>query len=385
MQQLPFIINTIAFLILFGGYCALILNYQRWFLRLKPFIPSAQIQASTGFSIIIPARNEEANIAGCINSILNNNYPTSLFEIIVVDDFSEDGTAEVVTQLQHRFPNIQLIQLKNIVATKINSYKKKAIETAITYANHPWIITTDADCLVKKDWLNLFDKYIQQANPVFVAAPVMFTNSNSFLSIFQCLDFISLQGITAASVSAGFSSMCNGANLAYKKKIFAEVGGFKGLDNIASGDDMLLMHKIKTKYPGQIGYLFHPWAIVTTLPAPTWKAFFNQRIRWASKAMNYEDRKIFWVLLLVYLFNLYMLILPFFSIADLFLFKFWLLLLAGKTLCELFFMYPVAAFFSMKKLLWWFPLMQPFHIIYTVVSGFLGKFGKYEWKGRTVK
>ena len=382
---MPFILNITAFLILFGGYCALILNYQRWFLRLKPFIPSTKTQASTTFSIIIPARNEEANIAGCINSILNNNYSTSLFEIIVVDDFSEDATAEVVKQLQGSIPNIQLIQLKNIVPSKINSYKKKAIETAITYANHPWIITTDADCIVKKDWLNLFDNYIQQTNPVFVAAPVMFTNNNSFLSIFQCLDFISLQGITAASVSAGFLSMCNGANLAYKKETFNEVCGFKGLDNIASGDDMLLMHKIKTKYPEQIGYLFHSGAIVTTLPADTWKSFFNQRIRWASKAMSYDDGKIFWVLLLVYLFNLYMLVLPFLSFADFFFLKFWLLLLIGKTLFELFFMYTVAAFFSMKNLLRWFPLMQPFHIIYTVVSGFLGKFGKYEWKGRTVK
>jgi cellulose synthase/poly-beta-1,6-N-acetylglucosamine synthase-like glycosyltransferase len=385
MREIFFITNIVVFIILFGGYCALIFNYQRWFFKLKQFIPSAQMHTGTGFSIIIPARNEEKNIANCVNSILQNNYPEDLFEIIVVDDFSEDRTAEIVQKLQSKYFNIKLIQLKNIVDGEINSYKKKAIETAIDSASNEWIITTDADCEVKSEWLNLFDKYIQQTNSVFIAAPVMFKNDDSFLSVFQCLDFISLQGITAASVSAGFLSMCNGANLAYKKSAFYEVNGFKGVDNIASGDDMLLMHKIKLKFPKQIGYLFHSNAIVSTLPADSWKNFFNQRIRWASKATNYDDKRIFLVLLLVYFFNLYLLVLPFLAFYDVFFLKFWLILLAAKTICELGFMFPVAKFFSLKTNLQWFPLMQPFHIFYTVVSGFLGKFGKYEWKGRSVK
>ena len=143
-----------------------------------------------------------------------------------------------------------------------------------------------------------------------VAAPVKFVNNGSFISVFQSLDFISLQGITAASVSAGFHSMCNGANLAYSKEAFYSVNGFKGVDDVASGDDMLLMHKIKDKYPTQIGYLFHVNAIVETLPMQGWKSFINQRIRWASKASDYSDKKISLVLLLVYVFNLVLLILP---------------------------------------------------------------------------
>jgi cellulose synthase/poly-beta-1,6-N-acetylglucosamine synthase-like glycosyltransferase len=385
MHEFFFIINIVVFIILFGGYCILIFSYQRWFFKLKQFVPLPQMQYRTAFSIIIPARNEEMNIANCINSILQNDYPKHLFEIIVVDDFSEDSTATIIQQLQSNYSNIKLIQLENIVGKQINSYKKKAIETAIGNASHEWIITTDADCEVRNDWLNLFDKYIQQTNSVFIAAPVMFKNDSSFLSVFQCLDFMSLQGITAASVSAGFLSMCNGANLAYKKSAFYEVNGFKGVDDIASGDDMLLMHKIKTKHPKQIGYLFHPNAIVSTLPANSRKIFFNQRIRWASKATSYDDKRIFSVLLLVYFFNLYLLILPFFAFYDLFFLKFWLILLGAKTIFELGFMYPVAKFFSLKKILRWFPAMQLFHIVYTVVSGFLGKFGKYEWKGRSVK
>ncbi len=142
----------------------------------------------------------------------------------------------------------------------------------------------------------ILNEYIHQSSAAFVAAPVSFINTHSFISLFQCLDFISLQGITAAAVSAGFHSMCNGANLAYSKTIFYAVGGFKGIDNIASGDDMLLMDKIQKKVPGSVGFLFSKTSVVQTLPMATWKDFINQRIRWASKTSKYKDKKIVAVL-----------------------------------------------------------------------------------------
>ena len=378
-------ITELISVILTAAYCLLILIYYRWFTKMPQFNSLLTEGSVTKFSIIIPARNEEENIAKCISSILKNNYPLQLFEIIIVDDFSTDNTSAVVLKMQQQFANIKLIQLKDITQSKLNSYKKKSIETAIGKSLYEWIITTDADCIVPQNWLSLFDAYIQLNKPVFIAAPVKFISTNSFISIFQCLDFISLQGITAASVSAGFHSMCNGANLCYNKEAFYAVNGFKGIDDIASGDDMLLMHKIKKQFPGKIGYLFSSNAIVETLPAPDWKSFINQRIRWASKATSYTDKKIFLVLLLVYLLNLSLFLLPFLSLFNADLFVLWLWLLCAKIICEIIFMNSVSKFFSSQKLLWWFPFMQPIHIIYTVASGLLGSFGKYEWKGRTVK
>ncbi|MEJ7683726.1 MAG: glycosyltransferase family 2 protein [Segetibacter sp.] len=154
---------------------------------------------------------------------------------------------------------------------------KKAIELAIERAKGDWIVTTDADCIVTKDWLLNFNNFTRQYNSVFVAAPVKFINTGSFVSIFQCLDFMSLQGITAASVHHGFHSMCNGANLAYNKKAFYEVGGFNGIDNIASGDDMLLMHKIYVRYKKQVHFLFSQSSIIETKPMETWKAFYQSK------------------------------------------------------------------------------------------------------------
>ncbi len=365
-------------------YLLLINIYLYWFNRLAYFRPGTIIPATT-FSVIIPARNEAANIENCIQSILNNNYPASLFEIIIADDFSTDATPEIVQQLQTKFSNIQIISLKNIIAENINSYKKRAIELAIAQSKFEWIVTTDADCVVPENWLQLLNAYIQKNKVVFVGAPVMFNRCNNFLSIFQCLDFLSLQGITAASVSAGVHSMCNGANLAYKKSAFYDVDGFKNADHIASGDDMLLMHKIKLKYPSGIGYLFSDKAIVLTDPMPDWKRFLNQRIRWASKATSYKDKRVFWVLMLVYFTNLFLLLLFLICFFRPQLLLVLLLLMLTKTLFEMPFMYRVAKFYSLQKLMAWFVVMQPFHILYTVVSGWLGKFGTYNWKGRKVK
>jgi cellulose synthase/poly-beta-1,6-N-acetylglucosamine synthase-like glycosyltransferase len=370
---------------LLAGYAFLIENYRRWFLAIEPFTPSEKV-AAIKFSVIIPARNEEEIIASCLQSVLKQNYPADLFEVIVIDDHSADNTAAIMQTLQKQYAHLRLIQLEKLLqGRQLNSYKKKAIEYAVGQASGDWIVTTDADCIVSTNWLNTFNAFIKNRNSVLVAAPVKFINVGSFVSVFQCLDFMTLQGITAASVHHNFHSMCNGANLAYSKKVFTEVGGFTGIDNIASGDDMLLMHKIYKKHPTQIHFLLSTNSVVETLPMPSWKAFFNQRIRWASKADKYNDRRIFLVLVLVYVFNLSFIMVLVLSIRYPALLLVWLAMLVAKTLIELRFIYPVALFFKQQKLLWWFPVMQPFHILYTIVAGWLGKFGKYTWKGRMVK
>ena len=383
MYGFALIITTILLI----GYCCLLLMYRQWLIQLPVFTHKNEARlAATHFSVIVPARNEENNIKQCLESILQQPYPRELFEVIIVNDHSTDETENIVLALQKQYSNLFLLNLKDHLTNKqLTAHKKKAIELAAIQCDGSWIVTTDADCIVTDNWLSNFDQYIQEREPVFVAAPVMFTNDHSFLSVFQLLDFLSLQGITAASVSAGYHSMCNGANICYRKDVFTEVGRFSGIDHIASGDDMLLMHKIKLKYPGKIGYLYSKESIVLTSPMGTWKDFFNQRIRWASKASSYQDKSIYWILLLVYLLNAVLFVLlvssPFIhhGIIN------WLILVSIKTLVELSFMLPVARFYGQIKALFWFPLMQPFHMAYTVVAGWLGKFGTYQWKGRKVK
>lgn len=380
MYQFFFVITIVLLL----AYCLLILLYRRWLLR-SPQFSSNTKEPRTHFSVIVPARNEEDHIGNCLDSLFAQSYPADFFEVIVINDHSTDRTEAVVHAFQQQHPNLRLLNLNELLnGEQLNAYKKKAIELAIAESTGNWIVTTDADCTVGSDWLLMYDHFIQEKDPVFVAAPVIFRHTGSFLSAFQLLDFISLQGITAAAVSAGYHSMCNGANIAYRKDVFYEVGQFRGIDQIASGDDMLLMHKIKQAYPQRLGYLFSQKAIVTTEPIYDWKSFLNQRIRWASKADKYQDRSIFPVLALVLAVNALLLLLLIWGGFVEGGWTNWLLLIALKTLVELSLMIPAADFFHKRAVLAWFPFMQPFHILYTVIAGWLGKFGSYQWKGRTV-
>lgn len=368
-------------LLLLVPYSILLLLYRYWWSKSATRNIPASFVPATSFTILIPARNEEKNIVDCLQSIQQLHYPKELIEVIVIDDFSDDATVAIAKQ----FSPLQVIELKELVKEKINSYKKKAIEAGVAKARGKYIVTTDADCTVPNNWLRNFAFIIEQQPTVFIAAPVAMKEESSFIKLFQSLDFLTLQGITAASVAAGFHSMCNGANLCYSKEAFYTVDGFKGVDHIASGDDMLLMHKLYSRFPTEVHYCKSADSIVLTNPVETVSEFFRQRIRWASKADQYDDKRIFWVLLLVYLLNVFFVVL---FVAACFNSSLWMLLagsLLFKTIIELIFLIPVAGFFHKEKLLWWFPLAQPFHIMYTVLAGWLGKFGKYEWKGRTVR
>ncbi len=362
---------------LFIAYSLLVLYYAWCWNKIPVFKPGHKI-AGIKISVIIPARNEENNISSLLTALEQQTYPREWTEVIVVDDHSEDNTAGVV----NRFPFVKLIRLKEGL---INSYKKKAIETGINSASGNWIVCTDADCVPCNNWLQTIAAFKEEQETVFIVAPVVIQCNSSLLQIFQAMDFMVLQAITGAAVRQNKLSMCNGANLAYEKKAFLAVNGFAGIDSIASGDDMLLMYKIAKQNPGAVHYLKSNEAMVATQPALSWGAFFNQRIRWASKARQYQDKRFFPVLLLVYLFNLSFLVL---IVAGFFNHTYWLWLAGlwvAKTLVELPLFASAASFFDKGWAVKWFFFFQPLHIFYTIISGFFGQMGKYEWKGRKVR
>jgi cellulose synthase/poly-beta-1,6-N-acetylglucosamine synthase-like glycosyltransferase len=333
-------------------------------------------------SIIIPARNEAARIESCLKSISDQRYPAHLTEVIVVNDFSSDQTADIVARFPGRF---RLLNLSDFVSgNSLNSYKKKAIETGIAHASGDLIVCTDADCTAGPGWIASLVNAFREKDYRIIAAPVKINSSHSALSIFQALDFISLQGITGAAVHKNLFPMANGANLAYSREAFYTVSGFDGIDHIASGDDMLLMQKMQSQFPGKAAYLKDAGAIVSTDAAENLRVFFGQRIRWASKASQYRNPLILFTMALVYALNLCLLLLFFSSFFN----HYWhwlIFFLVLKTFSEYFFVSKVAGFFNQKHLMKYFIFCQPFHIVYTVIAGAFGVFGKYSWKGRIVR
>lgn len=366
------------------AYFTIILSYRRAWRRVVPFQAPPSLTPTTRISVIVPARNEEAHISDCLRSLLAQSYPAELYEVIVVDDFSTDATATHVQDFSD--PRIRLLRLQEVPGMDAaTSSKKKAITQGVSIARNGFILTTDADCVCPPTWLHTMAAWQASTGSVFLAAPVRYDEGRGLLHLFQSLDFMTLQGITIAAASNSMHVMSNGANLGYVKAAFQAMGGFSGVDHIASGDDMLLQQKFMALDPSRVSYCTSSDAIVSTKGTASWKEFFQQRIRWASKARHYKDRRLIFILAVVYFFNLTMLVLPFLSFLNNGFLLLWLPLLLTKVVVELIFLFPVARFFGKTRSLWWFIPMQPLHILYTVVAGSFSQFRTYAWKGRKVK
>ena len=372
------VLPVVTFLLLIG-YAGLIWFYYGHFKKLHLF--EAGDSAPTTFvSVIVAARNEAETLPHVLHALAAQTYPTENFEIIIVDDFSTDETAAVLQTFSK--PHIHIIQPE---VAPSQSSKKKALEAGIKKAKGSLLLITDADCLPGENWIKTIAAFYEKRGAVFIAAPVRFTHNGSVLQVFQALDFLTLQGITAASVGAQFHAMCNGANLAYTKAAFQSVNGFEGINHIASGDDMLLMHKIAKKYKNKVHYLKSSDAIVTTSPMQSWKDFFSQRKRWASKTAHYDDKRVLYVLLFVYLFNCWFLVLLLASFSNAHTWKMVVAYLILKTIIEWPFVAKVARFYKEERLMRFFFFFQPLHSFYTIAVGLASQSGTYTWKGRKTK
>ncbi len=422
-------------------YTAIILRYLEGWIALPIFKPKEK-KPTTPLSILIPARNEADNILHCLNAILAQGYPSDLLEIIVIDDHSTDNTADLVKQLaqpracwgfafepnaakfcsergatiehsrsyvneaqrsagqnlasagqkvnSQQAPNIHLIHLADFVEkNSTQSFKKKAIEIAVGQATGTLIVTTDADCTMGKNWLKLLVAYYEEHGSAFIAAPVIFYDEKNVFQRFQALDFVSMMGVTGAGIHRKFQHLCNGANLAYERAAFYEVNGFEGIDQLASGDDLMLIQKMAKRFPDRIGFIKNPDAATFTTPKRTLQSFMSQRIRWATKTIAYPDFKVTMTWALVWLFCVSIpisLLLAFFL--GIKMLWFGLAQLLVKIIIDYIFLRKVAIDLCRKDLVS-LPVYLPsifMELTYIIVIGALGNIIKnYEWKGRRVK
>ena len=277
---------TIIFYAILVVYCFFILQLVYGFDKIKTFV-SSKDKPKTAFTIVVPFRNEAKNLPKLLQSFSQLNYPISLIQIIMIDDFSDDNSSSIYNQWRMLHETVDTTLLENL--TLSNSPKKDALTRAIPVAKHDWIITTDADCIVNKNWLRTLDNFIQQnKNVEMIVGSVMYKTKNNWFHHFQQLDLLSLQGTTIGSFGIRKPFMCNGANFAYTKKLFNEIGGFGGITDRASGDDVLLLQKAIAKVPEKIHYIKNTATIVKTKPENDLYKLFMQRVRWASKTSSYK-------------------------------------------------------------------------------------------------
>jgi cellulose synthase/poly-beta-1,6-N-acetylglucosamine synthase-like glycosyltransferase len=373
------VVSTLTALLTIG-YVFIVLYLRKGWLNL-PVHHSSGLSLHTRVSVIIAARNEEEKLDKTIRDILSQEFPKELLEVIVVDDHSDDRTSEIISSYSDQ--GVVLIKLKE--DQPLNSYKKKAISEGIKISSGELIVTTDADCRMSAGWLKTIVDYYQQNKFKMISSPVAFYEERNAFEEMQSLEFLYLIGLGAATIGHKKPSTCNGANLAYRKDVFYEVKGFHGIDDLASGDDELLLHKIASVYPDGIGFCKSEEAIVYTHAKPDLGAFIQQRKRWASKSTRYKNKGIVALGVSIWLFNLLIIIniiLGFFS-------PFYFLLagvtLTLKFLAEIAFLIPMCRFAGRQRLLVYQPLLTIVHVFYFVYIGLAGNSGKYNWKDRMVR
>ncbi|WP_286968374.1 glycosyltransferase family 2 protein [Flavobacterium sp. UBA4854] len=333
------------------------------------------LKPKTSFTIIVPFRNEEENLPNLLNSISNLNYPTDLFEVILVDDAS-------IEKFQVSSFRFQVSIIDNIRIS--SSPKKDAITTAMQHVKTDWVITTDADCIVPENWLLTFDNYIQEKKVSMLAGAVSYKCESSFLDHFQQLDLTSLQGATIGSFGLNNGFMCNGANFAYTKTLFESLNGFEGNDEIASGDDVFLLQKTIEKFPNEVHYLKAEEAIVITKPTENWKSLFYQRVRWAAKTSSYKSTFGKFLGLIVFFGNLSFVIGFFLFLFGVWSYPIFLLFAFSKFFIDFVLLLITNQFLTKTRIksLLLSSLLYPF---FSSAVALYSLVGSYEWKGRQFK
>jgi cellulose synthase/poly-beta-1,6-N-acetylglucosamine synthase-like glycosyltransferase len=343
---------------------------------------TTDLEPKTAFTVIVPFRNEENNLPKLLESISKLNYPIALLQIVMVDDFSKDSSTKIYNQWRIQHQEVDTTLLENLLLS--NSPKKDALGRAIPIAKHDWIVTTDADCSVDKNWLLTLDNYIQRNNAEMIVGAVMYKTKNNWFHQFQQLDLMSLQGVTIGSFSLGKPFMCNGANFAYTKKFFTEIGGFGGINDKASGDDVLLLQKAVDYHKERVHYLKNNDFIVKTKPENDLFKLFMQRVRWAGKTTSYKSTYAKSLAVIVLLMNLSLVVGCWLLVVGKLDWRLLIFMFGVKYVVDYILLYKSNSY--LRKGQFFVPIASS--TIYPFFSSFVGiysLFGSFTWKERTFR
>ena len=350
------------------------------------FFPKKGVNKRTySVSVVIAARNEEKNIERILRDLIHQTYPKDKYEVIVVDDCSSDNTCDVVQKMSRDFHQIKLVQVR-ATAAKI-SPKKYALSLGIKKSAGEIIITTDADCRVRSTWIETMVSCFSPRVGMVIGFSQLgrqYEEHSPFEQI-QALDFLALMTCAAGSSNLGHALAASGQNIAYRRCVFEQVGGFSKIGHRISGDDVLLLQLVRRHTRWRIRFAQSPRAFNASQPEKTLKDFIHQRTRWASNgAYQLEQNILFFTYVLsVFLFNVSLVSGVLLSIFIKSALVPTLIAFGAKTFFELLLLLRGAKIFGRFDLLRYFLLWTILEIPYVVVVGFIGTFGNFTWKGRT--
>ncbi|MDR3013317.1 MAG: glycosyltransferase [Chitinispirillales bacterium] len=350
--------------------------------------------ATPSFSVIIAARNEEHNIAACLQTVFAQNISNNQYEVIVIDDRSNDTTLSILRELSNHHPNLKVITITEIPAGI--SPKKHAVSTGIKSAANDIIVFTDADCRVQPQWLSTIGKYFNNDdNIALVQGIASYSRPPGMSKIFwglQSIDFLSHVITAAAAIGADLPINSSANNMAFRKSVFEEIGGYGDDGTVSFGDDDLILqriwkHKKASHADGprtrKIRFMADPCASVETAPTETVRAVFEQRSRWGSATVHYGP---FQIALLSIIFAFYLTI-PLTAIASIFDMSFLSIcasLILIKLCGECVLMIPGTRICGKENLRKYIIPASLIQLPIVLAAVLFGVFGKLKWKGQVL-
>lgn len=238
-------------------------------------------------SVIVPARNEARDIEACLDSLRKTDYPKDQLEIIVVDDFSTDGTAERVKarqpagRVEPADDPVRLVEMA-ARASRNGNHKPAAVARGVEAAEGTIILTTDADCTVPPTWIKSMVRHCTTDTP-FVAGPVRYDHGDRFLPRLQALELTGLVAYGAGTIGMGAPTFCNSANVAYRRDVIA---ARETAPDGAARDEMLLQY-VAYDTNRDVAFNPDPDAVVSTVPTDSFSTYLQQQARWAHMGLRY--------------------------------------------------------------------------------------------------
>ena len=235
---------------------------QTWHARRRRFDPAFH----PAVSVIIPAHNEAAVIVGTIRSIVDDGYPD--LEVLVIDDGSTDGTADLV---QRRFS----VDPRVSVHRRPKAGKVAALNTALSLARHEIVVTVDADTAARHGTIEKLARHFVDPQIAAVSGNVRVGNRRTGITRFQSIEYICAFNLERRALDLLRTiTVVPGAGSAWRKRAIEEVGGFSA-DTLAEDTDLTLAIR-------RMGYSvrYDDEAIAYTEVPESTAALLRQRFRW---------------------------------------------------------------------------------------------------------
>ncbi|HNX01587.1 MAG TPA: glycosyltransferase [Candidatus Cloacimonadota bacterium] len=335
-----------------------------------------QITKEQNISIIVAARNEEENLDHLLTCLSSQDYPLDCYEIIIVDDRSNDSTPKMLAKYAEQISNMRYTRIEQENPNILG--KKNAINTGIGIAKYDVLAFTDADCSPGKKWLKEINRFMTPDTDMLAGYSPLEIYGKPLPSLLKKFERTVYAAVACGSFGWKLGMTCTATNFIYRRSLFEKVHGFESIGHVRSGDDDLMMLKMM-KYTRTINYMTTPDSYVPARYSLRLDSHMALETRRASK-FRYFPMYLKLIAFLVFIFYfLFYLVFVLTLTGHLYWYQF-IMLLIIKTMGEMCFVLPFLVMVDQVGLFWAYPVLTvyyPFHFLFFALKG---TFGSYKWK-----